>query len=498
MSIRIPFVIPTSNTNSTKPPNRSGVTLRTDVYKRLPSWEWVDETTGYKEDYSQTDAVISRVFFVPWLERFRFAQWALGRSENNGAGGITRDPPIQHPVLTYLFASEVEMIEGVGAWIEDVITFESLRPPQQSPLEKTLVQEPREERIERNQEWRRTPFPPDAGIGELIQDDADTNRFLRKTLDTPPDQALPNQERLVNPDPTHKDPNRDQFGSGSFFRTLLPPVVPSNEWRQWLDLKVTSNQQTNPGQVEMPASGRTSVSDTLIAYVDMQEFNPADQRFLDGRAKMKVTYRSRDYEVRSDADAERARISTELVTRTPCPTELTRYVSRKWSYSISAIPLPLGKGGTVLKFSEGPAGVLGQEVKAGPPLLLPRKQITYTWHHVPDVPHAAIDACLGRTNLNKFDGVPGYELFEPDTLLMQPPEINRMRSVDGRICWEIIYKFDFNPLGWNTFPAANGRSYPATYGGGGVGADNTPYLPADYNALWRLPAPADYEGALLG
>jgi len=84
-------------------------------------WE---EIAGYKEQFRKDDLSAVRYFKVEWNGRAEFHEYFLGYS-TGVAGGvvngsatpptITRIIPAQHPERPYLYAMEIELVEGRGA-----------------------------------------------------------------------------------------------------------------------------------------------------------------------------------------------------------------------------------------------------------------------------------------------------------------------------------------------------------------------------------------------
>lgn len=169
----------------------------------------------------------------------------------------------------------------------------------------------------------------------------------------------------------------------------------------------------------------------------------------------KVEYRSLPYEVRTDSEI----YNGGLPGSTP---ELNRYVIREKTYGMRAISIDKG----LVEFIEGPASVKGKDIPgSGGQILVPGNHLRYTWIDVPDLPEAAITACVGRVNATAFDGARGWPTYPAETLLCLPPEIKRYRTPVGRIAWRITYVFAQSPdtKGWNAFPSATGRYFLARF-----------------------------------
>lgn len=71
------------------------------------------EVTGYRERFVPNQSQATRVFDCPWTLRDLFIQWALGYSSNS-FGKLRRVRPQQHPEWVWMWAQEVELLEGIG------------------------------------------------------------------------------------------------------------------------------------------------------------------------------------------------------------------------------------------------------------------------------------------------------------------------------------------------------------------------------------------------
>lgn len=181
-------------------------------------------------------------------------------------------------------------------------------------------------------------------------------------------------------------------------------------------------------------------------------FDNADR--LDTRtALVRLRYTNVPYEVRTDNDNE------GLAGSFP---EGNRYLQREKTYGMRAVPVDRG----VLKFIEGPPGINDRDVPdTSGQILFPGLHLRYTWHEVPEIPEAAIAACVGRVNRDTWDGCKGWPSYGPEQVLFYPPEVTRYRSSTGRIYWRIVIVAAVQPRtgGWNAFAAANGEFYNARY-----------------------------------
>lgn len=205
---------------------------------------------------------------------------------------------------------------------------------------------------------------------------------------------------------------------------------------------------------------------SMIAYDDSEG--------LAGLARYSVVYRPRDYTILTDDD---------MTASGWAGNELSRYVSRTVTYAITTLPIPAN----TLQFTEGPYNT--RRIPEAGVRLFPTKELTYTWHQVPDVPDGAISDAQGLVNDGNFDGLGGAPTYPAETLLFQPPAVVRGRMVNGRVSWTIAYKFLYRPTGWNKFPAPDGNDYRV----GKIDAlVRGPYLVADFNLLFRPPTPKVY------
>lgn len=213
------------------------------------------------------------------------------------------------------------------------------------------------------------------------------------------------------------------------------------------------------------------------AIINVMTF--ADKRgdkFFDGMGRYLVVYRSLPYDVRTDE--ENAVLGQG---------ELSRYVDRAFDYSIRSIPIPKNQ----LIFTEAP--YIGQPVPENGVRLFPTRQLTYTWHELPDLPIAAFSTCVGRVNGEVFDAkwppLKAEGGFAIGTLLCLAPKVRRYRGLTGRICWTVTYRFDFNPFTWNKFPAFDGSFYTVRHRDGTAPV----YDSANFSDLFRLPPPVQYQ-----
>jgi hypothetical protein len=225
----------------------------------------------------------------------------------------------------------------------------------------------------------------------------------------------------------------------------------------------------------------------MIAYYD----TATNSDFL--CCRLRVTYKALPYEIRTD-----------LQMRDNGLSEINRWVERQETYAIRTLAVP----GYYLQFPGNPPVPIPEN--AGNKLTL-LKELTYIWRDVPDVPEAAIKACLNRTNNAAFDppvqingvNVGGTDIggYPPGTLLFNGVDRKRKRSKTGRVLWDLIYKFLYqdngtpgSPAGWNYFPMVQtdnnnnitGFQFAQAFlpGGGGL-----QYPPNDFTQLFTQPSP---------
>ena len=79
---------------------------------------WYDQPP-YSETTDQSGTVVTRSVQVPWDEAHEFAKYMLGDVEDEGVSLLKRTLPRKHPKKSWLFASEVRLKNGVGAFKED-------------------------------------------------------------------------------------------------------------------------------------------------------------------------------------------------------------------------------------------------------------------------------------------------------------------------------------------------------------------------------------------
>ncbi len=171
----------------------------------------------------------------------------------------------------------------------------------------------------------------------------------------------------------------------------------------------------------------------------------ATKTFGDGMARVRITFRYRDYAVLSDTACE-----------TLGKGELGRYVRRTEEFALEGLALAR-IGATQLKFAEAP--VTGTIVPEAGVVQLATATLTYEWIDVPDRPLMAYARCVGKTNAEPFDGLHGAPLYPAETLFCLPWRTRRTVSTRGRVTWQIQYRLAFRPQKWNRFPYMAGSAF---------------------------------------
>jgi hypothetical protein len=196
-------------------------------------------------------------------------------------------------------------------------------------------------------------------------------------------------------------------------------------------------------------------------------------------ARYAVRFIPRLYEVRSD---------NEMLNLPNTQLELERWVERKTKYAMQVIQTP----GT-LTFVPG-TPVAGQPVSANAALqYFPTQELQYLWYEVPDVPEDAIQACVGQVNSDPFDGARGAKLYPAQTLLCLPPDRERTpRTILGRVCWTLTYRFAYRPTGWNLFPNGVDQNFYLATRDGTVNGTRL-YAVANFAKLFTQPIPVSYQ-----
>lgn len=328
----------------------------------------IQECEGYKETCRREGIEVTRYYKLPWSLVYAATQYWLGYStaqagNTDDTGKIVRVPPEQDFIRPWLYASEVRLLNGLGAWVEDLV-----------------------------------PALDAAGVPRI-------------------------------------GPATDGF-------ILNEPFLLST-----------------------------------LAYAEKR-----GSLFYDGAAHVEVTYRSLNYDIRTDDDPRVVSFG-----------EIGRWVERRYNPSIQAIQIPANAKLDLKFVATAPGTIAGTMIPGNPVLLLPTLAVDYIWHDVPDVNHEVFRACAGKINDVAFDGVPGWLEFPIGTLLMNPARFERYRSTAGRYSHRIMMQMVYREVGWNHFPAADGKFYKATYGGTAAGELLYKYpTGSSFAKLFTPPAPVTY------
>jgi hypothetical protein len=250
-----------------------------------------------------------------------------------------------------------------------------------------------------------------------------------------------------------------------------------------------NNAPRRTGAIAYVDNNRMGVAGTnppVAGFGDLGDPVDPSYTYDDGVAILRVTFRPRNYSILSDESRGNA---NDAAAR-PFNSELVRWVERAQDYGLEGIPM--SKWGANLKFAEGPAGVVSANVQEAGVKQNPITTLHYIWHEVPDPPHDAYLATVGRVNNAPFDGCNGAPLYAEETLICQPWKLDRKCGPSGRVTWVIHYRLQHRPQGWNKFPAANGNFYFATFGGFAGG--EKVYKSADFGKLFIPGAPIRYVG----
>lgn len=288
----------------------------------------------------------------------------------------------------------------------------------------------------------------------------------------------------------------DPAHSITFLSRITPSQHPEFPWCYATEAELVNGLGVLVTRDDIPLLDANGVS--LLAADGMSDFpimpayaEPDYSRgiFKDGIARIRVTYKTLDYDVLTDAQLGVAQAAANVNT------EALRYVTRTYNHAFKAIPLPADPRSN-MRFVAGPS--VGQPVNQGPLLIRPIITLEMLWHDIPNPPFNTMLACVGRVNRTVFDPA-GFIPVQPGQGLFQAPKLRRYRSKTGRRTWDITYRVDIDTTtasdgypgsggGWNAAPAKDGAFYPiqflfpdgVTFSGKGL------YQTADLNDVFRV------------
>lgn len=383
-----------------------------DALKLLTRPEWLEEDDGYRDRASDSDDQVTRQFIVPWSRRLEAREYLLGYSTSEL---LPIDPDDLAEAMSYFdqaIADDIGFVPVPSARLKRVIPMQDPERPWLFCSEVELYK----------------------GEGAWVQ----------------------------SPDAVARDGNGDVIVDPF---TGEPIIAPAIHYVDNSEGGFAGERQLLDNINIVPVPGEPD-------YIDA----PPSRKYRDGRARLRATFRARDYTILSDPDMAGGN-------------ELRRYISRDEDFGLEALPLArLAAAGNRLMYSEGPFA--GADIHEAGVKQYPLATLTYTWHNVPDPPRTAYYACLGKVNKNPFDGFGGAPVYPAETLQCLPWKLKRKTGPTGRVQWQIQYRFSFRPQKWNRFPAGDGQHYKATFGGGAAG--DTIYQKADFDQLFKAPPPERY------
>ena len=107
----------------------------------------------------------------------------------------------------------------------------------------------------------------------------------------------------------------------------------------------------------------------------------------------------------------------------------------------------------------------------------------YTCHQALAVPAATL-SLVGKVNDVEITSVTLGVSFPAQTLLYNPPHLEREITTEGAKAWRLTYRFTYRPETWNKFPRRGRGSMQTIYvKDGGGSAAFLPYEPADFSAI---------------
>ena len=176
-----------------------------------------------------------------------------------------------------------------------------------------------------------------------------------------------------------------------------------------------------------------------------------------GKLRWTLTYEDPGYDIKSDGQ----------ITGPP-PGELDRFVVRKSTANIEALPIE----GTAWKWSSD-----DKVISERTTVPLTSVALEYTWHWVPEpLRESAWTSLLNKTNLNTFD----TNYIAGTVLLTHYEKSERIKDARGTACRHITFFFLYRPTLWNNFYRIDGANGPDFYAVTSVTLDGgTPVRPFD-------------------
>ena len=151
-------------------------------------------------------------------------------------------------------------------------------------------------------------------------------------------------------------------------------------------------------------------------------------------ARLTLRYTSLRYKLLEDNDPAVTGVDSGWAG-IPDESLLTRYVFHIRKPSVRVITAPQGTF-YFRKVENDDTSILAA---FGVPINESGADVTIRWIDVPEIPDANIARGLGTVNRTKF-----FE-YEPETLVMMPPDYTPTVQADGTTAYSIDYKFNFNP-----------------------------------------------------
>lgn len=213
-------------------------------------------------------------------------------------------------------------------------------------------------------------------------------------------------------------------------------------------------------------------------WLETGESQPDGMR--DGWVRYSATFRDiSGMIIRTD---EETATMTQLPEYQGVPPEMQRYVIRKRKQALQAQPLPLG----TFIFKD-----TGEKLPENANYqLVPTAECTWIWEDLPDPTWATANALQGCVNGNVFDGARGFSSSQPETLLLQAPQIEEVgRFVTGRKRWRATYTALYRPMTWNMLLDSKGVLRRVVNSKTG----NPIYTLANFNGLFVPPQAVQYQ-----